>query len=117
MKTSSTTRKFVFIILSAYFAVLTIVFGILILSGSLTAIGVWNGFIYTGAVILVIGFLLLGSKGDKWSGAAKSRHVQSDAHFKEWRTRERPIEAVAWALILAAALIMLTGYLLANAMI
>ncbi len=117
MKTPSTTRRFILIALSTYFAVLTIVFGVLILSSSVTAIDIWNGFIYIGAVILVIGFLLLGSKGDKWSGAAKSLHMQSDAHFKERRKQEKPIEAVAWALILAAALIILTGYLLANAMI
>jgi len=114
MKTSSTTiRKFTAIVLGVYFCTLILIIGVSALSGTLALSSVGNALFYVGIAIFIFGFLFMGSTsaGDKWSGASKSLHMQSDAHFKEWRKRERPIELIAWATIFAAALITVTGYL------
>lgn len=117
MKIPVTTRKFILIVLSVYFGILASIFGILVLSSSFTAVGVWNGLVYPGIVVFILGFLLIGSKGGKWSGAARASHMQSDVEFEEWRKREKPFELIAWALISAAILIMVTGFLLARLMV
>ena len=109
---SPAIREFIAIVLSVYLGAVVSGIGTSILSDGLSMDRVGNILFYIGVAVLIVGFLILGAKGDKYSGASKSPHMQSDAQFKEWRNRERPAEFNALALILAGALVIGTGYLL-----
>ena len=112
MKTSSTIiRKFTVIVLGVYFGTLVLIIGVSTLSDTLTLGSVGNALFYVGIAIFIFGFFIMGST-NRGDDATRSLHMRSDTQFKEWRKRERPIELIVWAIILAAALIAVTGYIL-----
>ena len=112
MNTSfASIRKFAIIVLGVYFGILALIIVGAAVSGKLARDSVGSALLYIGIAIFILGFLFMGatSRGD---GATRSLHMQSDAHFREWRKQERPVELVTWAIILAAALMAGTGYIL-----
>jgi hypothetical protein len=104
-------RKFVIIVFGIYFGTLAIIIVGAAASAKLVRGSVGSALLYIGIAIFILGFLFMGAT-NRGDGATRSLHMRSDAHFKEWRKQERPFELVTWAIILAAALIAGTGYVL-----
>ena len=112
MKTSSPSiRKFIVILLGVYFGSLTIVIVSLAISAKLALDSVGNILLYLGMAIIIFGFLFMGAT-NRGDGGSRSLRMRSDAEFTAWRKQERPIEFVTWAIILAATLMAITGYIL-----
>ena len=106
-----TLRKFAIIVLGVYFGILALILVGSALPDKLAWESVGSLLLYIGVGIFILVFLFMGAinRGD---GASKSSRMGSDAKFKEWRKQERPIELVTWAIILAAAMMAVTGYML-----
>jgi hypothetical protein len=106
-----TLRKFVVIVLGVYFGILTLILVGSALSGELAWESIGSLLLYIGMGIFILAFLVMGAT-NRGDGASKSLRMRSDAEFKAWRKQERPIELVTWAIILAAAMMATTGYML-----
>jgi hypothetical protein len=104
-------RKFFIIVLSGYFGALVLVIAGAAISGKLTRDHIGIALLFIGSAIFILGFLFMGTT-NRGDGMAKSPRIGNDAYFREWRKHERPVELVTWAIILAAALIAGTGYVL-----
>jgi hypothetical protein len=68
--------------------------------------------LYAGFAAAVLGILFIRPGRTRGSGSALSPHMLNDTQFKEWRARERPDEFAAWAVVAAAVLVAITGYLI-----
>ncbi len=112
MNTSfASIRNFVIIVLSVYFGTSALIIVGAAVSGKLAQDSIGIALLYIGIAIFILGFLFMGAT-NREDGATRSLHMRSDAHFREWRKQERPVELVTWAIILAAALLAGTGYIL-----
>jgi len=112
MNTSFTSiRKFTIIVLSVYFGVLALIIIGAAVSGKLAYDRVGIALLYIGITIFILGFLSMGAT-NRADGSTRSLHMRSDAHFRERRKQERPVELVIWAIIFSAALLAGTGYIL-----
>jgi hypothetical protein len=70
-------------------------------------------FLFGGTIVAGVGFALLNKgSGDKWDGYNQSNYTRNDEYFKRVRTHEKPLERIAWAVILASILIAVSGYFL-----
>lgn len=106
-----TLRKFALIVLGVYSGSLTLIIVGSVLSGKLEWDNVGSLLLYVGVGIFILMFLFMGATNSR-DGAPRSPHIRSDVQFREWRKQERPVELVTWAIILAAALMAITGYIL-----
>ena len=105
----SSVHKFIIIFFGTYFGILALIIATTAMSGDLTRDNVGIALLFIGSAVFILPFLFMGAK-NRGDGATKSPHMQSDLHFKEWRKQERPLENVLWAIILAGALLVGTGY-------
>jgi hypothetical protein len=104
-------RKFAIIVLCIYFGTLALIIVGAAVSGQLVRESIGSALLFIGIAIFILGFFFMGAPN--WGdGATRSLHMRSDAHFKEWRKQERPMELITWAIILAGALMAATGYIL-----
>ena len=112
MNTSfASIRKFTIIVLSVYFGALTLITIGAAVTGKLAFDRVGITLLYIGIAIFILGFLSMGAT-NRADGSTRSLRMRSDAHFREWRKQERPVELVIWAIIFSAALLAGTGYIL-----
>ncbi|PKN94833.1 MAG: hypothetical protein CVU44_03235 [Chloroflexi bacterium HGW-Chloroflexi-6] len=106
-------RKFALIVLGTYFGLAIVVIGFFTLAGVPTYGTAGISLLWAGIVVLILSVVFIGSlRGNRWSGAANGPRFRNEATFNEWRIRERPTEFVAWAVVTAAILVSVTGYVI-----
>ena len=111
MKLSTSIRNFVLVILGVYFFIIAAIIGISALFTAFTVPPIGNRLLQAGIAIFIISWLILGSTGDHTRDGLRNHQIQNDNLFKQHRQRQRPFEMAIWAVIIASALVILTGFL------
>ncbi|MBK9924533.1 MAG: hypothetical protein IPP66_04500 [Anaerolineales bacterium] len=111
IKLSTSIRRFILLVLGVYIFLVVLVISISALSNSLNIPQVGNRLLQVGLALFVISWLILGSSADNAKDVFRSPQIRNDSLFKQRRKRQRPLEMALWAIIIATALVALTGFL------
>ena len=110
MKLSTSIRSFVLVVSGVYFFVVAAVIGISALSNAPTIPQIGNRLLQVGIAVFVISWFILGSTVDNAKDMIRSPQIRNDSFFKQRRQQQRLFEMTFWAVIIAAALVALTGF-------